>query len=291
MNTNIPIHEVVSQAVEVSDQADHESADNLSNEPDSLTINDLILFIDKDDVPRIPSKLFDEVCQIKAPVCPGPVYLSLLKATVKFCFIIMFLGSVFIVVLSFGEVYRMSGTSQMLATMAGGFAPFIFSYILKPAYPDRSSVSKSQINANGNGDEFDDKSSGIKDSTHCDSEEDALLCANHVQQKTGASVDILILLPAMHIHQDISVGRDNSALINSPERTESFVWPYVGVVSWRKHICLYTCNFISFFATETSWVIAIHFRGSGGHTYLTWSLSQMGPYLLTWINFNLSVDK
>ena len=128
---------IVSQAVEASDQADHESTDDLNkDEPDSLTINDLILFIDNDDVPRIPSKLFDEVCQIRVPGSPGPVYLSLLKATVKFCFIIMFLGFVFIVVLSFGEVYRMSGTSQMLATMAGGFTPFIFSYILKPANPD-----------------------------------------------------------------------------------------------------------------------------------------------------------
>ena len=128
---------MVSQAVEASDQADHESTDDLNKaQPDSITINDLILFMDNDDVPRIPSKLFDEVCQIRVPGSPGPVYLSLLKATIKFFFIIMFLGFVFIVVLSFGEVYRMSGTSQMLATMAGGFTPFIFSYILKPANPD-----------------------------------------------------------------------------------------------------------------------------------------------------------
>ena len=132
-----PLNGIVSQAAEASDQADHESTDDLNkNEPDSLTINDLILFIDNNDVPRIPSKLFDEVCQVRVPGSPGPVYLSLLKATVKFCFILMFLGFVFIVVLSFGEVYRMSGTSQMLATMAGGFTPFIFSYILKPANPD-----------------------------------------------------------------------------------------------------------------------------------------------------------
>ena len=128
---------IVSQSVEASGQADHESTDDFSkDEPDCLTINDLILFSDNDDVPRIPSKLFDEVCQIRVPGSPGPVYLSLLKATIKFFFIIMFLGFVFIVVLSFGEVYRMSGTSQMLATMAGGFTPFIFSYILKPANPD-----------------------------------------------------------------------------------------------------------------------------------------------------------
>ena len=241
----------------MSDQAEHESADNLNNEPDSLTINDLILFIDKDDVPRIPSKLFDEVCQIKVPGSPGPVYLSLLKATVKFCFIIMFLGFVFIVVLSFGDVYRMSGTSQMLATMAGGFAPFIFSYILKPAYPDPElgSVSfKSKLEevirnfrqiwpmydfpfAQRESSDSDNDHEFDNNVMNGDSEEDALLSANPVQQKSGASVDILILLPTIPSHKDISVGRDNFAVINSPVRAESFVWPFVGAVIWRKHKC------------------------------------------------------
>ena len=121
---------------ESSDQAEHESADDLVNDsPGHWVINDLILFIDNNDIPRIPKKLFEEVCDIEVPGSPGPVYRSLILATGKFFLIILFLIFVFIVVLSFGDVYKISSTNQMLATMAGGFMPFIFSNLLKPAQP------------------------------------------------------------------------------------------------------------------------------------------------------------
>ena len=121
---------------ENSDQADHETADDLLRDsPKNWIINDLILFIDNNDVPRIPRKLFEQVCDIEVPGSPGPVYRSLLVATGKFFLIILFLIFVFIVVLSFGDVYKISSTNQMLATMAGGFMPFIFSNLLKPAQP------------------------------------------------------------------------------------------------------------------------------------------------------------
>ena len=77
-----------------------------------------------------------KTCEIQVPGTPGPVYLSMVKATGKFCVIMLFILFVFMVVLSFGDVYKMSGTNQMLATMAGGFMPFIFSSLLKPATPD-----------------------------------------------------------------------------------------------------------------------------------------------------------
>jgi len=67
---------------------------------------------------------------------PGPVYLSLLKASQRFIVIIFFLVFVFIVVMSFGDSYKISSTNQMLAAMAGGFIPFIFNSLLKPVSAD-----------------------------------------------------------------------------------------------------------------------------------------------------------
>ena len=124
------------KAAEASEQADYESTDDLSKEQkNTWIINDLILFIDNDDNPRIPKKLFEETCEIRVPGSPGPVYRNLLYATGKFCVIITFIVFVFIVVLMFGDVYKVSSTNQMLATMAGGFVPMVFSNVLKPATP------------------------------------------------------------------------------------------------------------------------------------------------------------
>ena len=74
--------------------------------------------------------------QVQIAGTPGPVYRSLLKASARFLVIIFFLAFVFIVVMSFGSVYRISSTNQMLATLAGGFIPFIFSSLLKPVSAD-----------------------------------------------------------------------------------------------------------------------------------------------------------
>ena len=121
------------KAAEASDQAEYETIDDLSNDLKyHLDINDLILFIDTEDNPRIPRKLFDDVCQVRVAGSPGPVYRSLLAATWKFMIIVFFIGFTFIVVLSFGENYKMSSTNQMLATLAGGFMPMIFRHVLKP---------------------------------------------------------------------------------------------------------------------------------------------------------------
>ena len=67
------------KACEASEQADYETTDDLSLEhPYHWDINDLILFIESDDTPRIPKKLFDDVCEIRVAGSPGPVYRSLL---------------------------------------------------------------------------------------------------------------------------------------------------------------------------------------------------------------------
>ena len=60
------------KAAEASEQADYESTDDLSKEQkNTWIINDLILFIDNDDNPRIPKKLFEETCEIRVPRKPG----------------------------------------------------------------------------------------------------------------------------------------------------------------------------------------------------------------------------
>ena len=121
------------KAAEASQQADYESTDDISQiEPFHWDINDLILFVDNEDNPRIPSKLFEEVCEIQTAGSPGPVYKSLLEATGKFLVIILFIVFVFMVVMSFGEEYKVSSTNQMLATLAGGFIPLFFRRVLKP---------------------------------------------------------------------------------------------------------------------------------------------------------------
>ena len=125
------------KAVEASEQGEHELTDDINK--DNTTqwiINDLVLFVDNDDIPRMPKKLFEEVCEIQVAGSPGPVARSLLEATGRFLIIVVFLIFVFIIVLSFGDVYNISSTNQMLATMAGGFLPFIFSSLLKPSAPD-----------------------------------------------------------------------------------------------------------------------------------------------------------
>lgn len=111
---------------EQSEQAFYEAPDDLTDAPPGhWMINDLVLFVDNEDTPRIPKKLFDEVCQIKVAGVPGPVYRGQLIALKRFMKIVVFVAFVFIVVLSFSDAYRISSTNQMLATLAGGFLPLI----------------------------------------------------------------------------------------------------------------------------------------------------------------------
>ena len=138
--TSLPSHlqeNMGFKSVENSEQADYESPDDLSPDyPRQWTINDLILFIDNEDTPRIPCQLFEEVCQIRVCGSPGPVYRSLLAATQDFLKMVLFLLFVFLIVLSFGAVYQVNSTNQTLATMAGGFLPLMMRNFMKPTTPD-----------------------------------------------------------------------------------------------------------------------------------------------------------
>ena len=95
-----------------------------------------IFFVDKKDVPRIPRELFEQICHIEAPGCPGPVYKGLLGATQKFLYMVVFLVFVAIVVNTFGNMYDVSSTNQLLVTLAGGFVPFVIRFVLQPKQND-----------------------------------------------------------------------------------------------------------------------------------------------------------
>ena len=122
---------------ELSEQADYEQPDGIDGfRRAHWMINDLVLFVDNEDMPRIPRNLFEEVCQINVAGAPGPVHQSLILATQEFLKILLFIFFVFIVVLTFGAVYKVSSTNQMLATLAGGFLPFLMRTFLTPSKPD-----------------------------------------------------------------------------------------------------------------------------------------------------------
>lgn len=55
---------------------------------------------------------------------------NVMKALRQLLMIMVFLMFVFLVVSAFGDRYEVSGVSQMLATLVGGFLPWIFSNIL-----------------------------------------------------------------------------------------------------------------------------------------------------------------
>ena len=125
------------KAQELNEQADYEGSDDVAEKPPNhWMINDLVLFVDSEDTPRIPKQLFDEVTQIRVAGVPGPVYRGHIEAFQQLIKIVLFILFVFIVVLSFGAVYKISTTNQMLATLVGGFLPMILRTFLAPPAPD-----------------------------------------------------------------------------------------------------------------------------------------------------------
>lgn len=99
--------------------------------PNHWLIRNLVMFIDSHNVPRISRKLFEDVCSIKVPGIPGPVYESHLEATKQFLKILTFIFFLFVIVLTYGTAYNISHTNQMLATMAGGMLPLILRSLIK----------------------------------------------------------------------------------------------------------------------------------------------------------------
>ncbi|CAH1775930.1 unnamed protein product [Owenia fusiformis] len=150
---NLPSHLQENRAFkgqELSEQGEHELPDDIAKRQiPTWIINDLILFLDSEDMPRVPIKLFQEVCMIRLAGSPGPVYASLLVAACKLLSIIIFLLFVFVVIMTFGSIYRISSTNQTLATLAGGMVPFLFKHkiISSEAPCELNSVSfKNKVN-------------------------------------------------------------------------------------------------------------------------------------------------
>jgi len=125
------------KAQELNEQAAYEGSDDVAEKPaNHWMINDLVLFVDSEDTPRIPKQLFDEVTEIRVAGVPGPVYRGHLEALRQLFRIVLFIGFVFVVVLSFGAVYKVSSTNQTLAVVVGGFLPMILRMFLAPPPPN-----------------------------------------------------------------------------------------------------------------------------------------------------------
>nr|KAG5705592.1 hypothetical protein BaRGS_034790 [Batillaria attramentaria] len=98
----------------------------------------LLLFLDKQDTPYIPERFFEETVDLNYCGCPGKLYVNLLAALWSFLQIIVFLLFVFVVVMAFGSAYSVSSTNQLLATVAGGFIPFVFTHFFSRSHQGAS---------------------------------------------------------------------------------------------------------------------------------------------------------
>ena len=125
------------KAQELNEQAAYEASDDVVEKPPRhWMINDLVLFVDSEDTPRIPIQLFHDVIQIRVAGVPGPIYRGHIEAFRQLSKIVLFVMFVFLVVLSFGSVYKLSATNQTLATMVGGFLPRMLRMFLAPPRPE-----------------------------------------------------------------------------------------------------------------------------------------------------------
>lgn len=94
-------------------------------------LNKVIIFIDKErNAFRISKNFYFNTIQMNFDGCPGNLFSNFIKALRQLLLIMLFLMFVFLVVGAFGNQYEVSGVSQMLATLVGGFLPWIFSNIL-----------------------------------------------------------------------------------------------------------------------------------------------------------------
>ena len=85
----------------------------------------LLLFLSKNDVPHIPKTFYFDACKMPFYAVPGELLLNYLRASLEFGAILVFLLFVLVVVLAFGDTYELSASNQLLATVAGGFVPFM----------------------------------------------------------------------------------------------------------------------------------------------------------------------
>lgn len=108
-------------------------------------VSRMLLFLNSEDEAFIPTSFFFKACQLPFYGVPGELLISYLKAFLEFGSIIVFLFFVLIVVLAFGDTYELSATNRTLATIAGGFVPYMLKeFLFKPQAPpalDTASVA------------------------------------------------------------------------------------------------------------------------------------------------------
>ena len=100
-------------------------------------VNRLVLFFSKFDIPQIPKSFFFDACKMPFNFLPGKVLTCYFRAVVEFGIILMFLIFVLLVVLAFGDTYKISTSNQLLATVAGGLLPLLLQKVFRKfATPD-----------------------------------------------------------------------------------------------------------------------------------------------------------
>jgi len=92
-------------------------------------LNSLVLFIDKNDVIRIPRDIYWQICNLDVPGCPGPVYKAWLKALGLLIGALVYLSFIFCVLWSFGTSYVVSTGTQICVALAGGSLPFLVYWV------------------------------------------------------------------------------------------------------------------------------------------------------------------
>lgn len=106
-------------------------------------VNTLVLFVDKNDVSRIPIDFFWEVCKLDMPGSPGPVHRAALRACGRILASILFLSLLSIVVLSFGRMYEITTTIQMMLMLVSGGIPLIvYLAVYGCNRPERSCINE-----------------------------------------------------------------------------------------------------------------------------------------------------
>ena len=106
----------------------------------------LVLFVDKYDMARIPRRLFWRICErLRAPGCPGPLQHSICEALKQLLSMLTFLFIIYIIIMSFNEVFDRGSNNQLLVTVAGGFLPLI----IRTLIPRNPSVDLSEYSLKG----------------------------------------------------------------------------------------------------------------------------------------------
>ncbi|KAK3579589.1 hypothetical protein CHS0354_017698 [Potamilus streckersoni] len=105
----------------------------------------LVLFLGKNYEPFIPKNFFFKACTMPYYSCPGELLFNYLPAIGELIIIVAFLLIVLVIVLSFGETYQLSMSNQLLATLAGGFLPWILTKVMSRTRVSHS-FDKSNIN-------------------------------------------------------------------------------------------------------------------------------------------------